>query len=197
MDTKKTLLTDLYQLTMNAAYFDNDKDDEATFDLFIRKLPEDWGFFIVNGIEDAIDYATNIKFTDDDIEYLRKQNLFREEYLDFLKNFKFEGEIWAIKEGTPVSHNVPILRVTAKRTQAQFLETALLNMINFQTLIATKANRVVSAANGAVIIDYGLRRAQEEDNKVVCPGSDADGLKRHTVFSYIHTHTFGKILCWK
>ena len=159
----KTLLTDLYQITMNAAYFDNGKDDEATFDLFIRKSPEDWGFFIVNGVEDAIDYATNIKFTNDDIEYLRKQNLFREKYLDFLRNFKFEGEIWAIKEGTPISHNVPILRVTAKRTQAQFLECALLNMINFQTLIATKANRVVSAANGAVVIDYGLRRAQEED----------------------------------
>src|SRR3989344_5165209 len=121
---QKTLLTDLYQLTMNAAYFDNKKDDIATFDLFIRKLPEDWGYFIANGIEDAIDYATNIKFEEEDIEYLRSQGLFKEEYLEFLKDFKFEGEIYAVPEGTPVAPNTPILRVTAKRTQAQFLETA-------------------------------------------------------------------------
>src|SRR3989338_6955691 len=160
---EKTMLTDLYQLTMNAAYFDNDKDDIATFDLFIRKLPENWGYFIANGIEDAIDYATSIKFTDDDISYLRQQGIFDENYLTFLKDFKFEGEIYAVKEGTPVAPNTPILRVTAKRTQAQFLETALLNIINFQTMVATKANRVVNAADGAKVVDFGLRRAQEED----------------------------------
>ena len=157
------MLTDLYQLTMNAAYFDNQKDDTATFDLFIRKLPEDWGYFIANGIEDAVDYLTNIKFEQDDIDYLRNQGLFTEEYLDFLKDFKFEGEVYAVKEGTPVFPNEPILRVTAKRTQAQFVETALLNIINFQTMIATKANRVVNAAEPAKVVDFGLRRAQEED----------------------------------
>lgn len=162
---EKTMLTDLYQLTMNAAYFDNNKDDVATFDLFIRKLPEGWHHFIANGIEDAIDYAISIKFEEDDIEYLRSKGLFKEEYLDFLRNFKFEGDIYAVKEGTPIAPNTLILRVTAKRTQAQLLETTLLNIINFQTMVATKASRVVNAAKegNATVVDFGLRRAQEED----------------------------------
>ena len=162
----KTLLTDLYQLTMNAAYFDSQKDELATFELFIRKLPEDWGFYIVAGVEEAVDYATNIRFTDEDIAYLNYQNLFKEEFLRFLKNFKFEGDIYAVKEGTPIAPNTPILRVTAKRTQAQFLESALLNTINFQTMIATKANRIVNSAKGANIVEFGLRRAQEEDASI-------------------------------
>ena len=159
----KTLLTDLYQLTMNAAYHDNHKDGTATFDLFIRSLPKDWGYFIANGIEDAIDYITNIKFEKDDIDYLREQGIFKEEFLEFLKDFKFEGDVYAVKEGTPVFPNEPILRITAKRTQAQYVETALLNMINFQTMIASKANRVVNSAGDSSATDFGLRRAQEED----------------------------------
>jgi nicotinate phosphoribosyltransferase len=158
-----TMLTDLYPLTMNAGYLDNGKNDSATFELFVRKLPEDWGFFIANGIEDAIDYATNIKFEEKDIEYLEQQGLFKPEFLDFLKGFSFEGDIYAVKEGTPIAPNTPILRVTGKRTQAQFLETRLLNIVNFQTMIATKANRIVNAAGPAVIVEYGLRRAQEAD----------------------------------
>jgi nicotinate phosphoribosyltransferase len=157
----KTMLTDLYQITMGAVYFAEQKDDIATFDLFIRKLPKDWGYFLANGIEDAIDYLTSIKFQDDDIEYLRGQG-FSESYLDFLKGFKFEGEVYAVKEGTPIFANEPILRVTAKRSQAQFVETALLNMINFQTMIASKASRVVQASGDAKVVDFGLRRAQEE-----------------------------------
>lgn len=160
---EKTMLTDLYQLTMNAAYFDNDKDEVATFDLFIRKLPEDWGYFIANGIEDAIDYATNIAFKHGEIDYLKGQGLFTSAFLDFLKDFRFTGDIYAVKEGTPVFPNEPIARVTARRTEAQFLETALLNIINFQTMIATKANRVVNAAIDARVVDFGLRRAQGED----------------------------------
>ncbi|MDO8741028.1 MAG: nicotinate phosphoribosyltransferase [Candidatus Woesearchaeota archaeon] len=163
MKENKTMLTDLYQLTMNAAYFDNDKDDAATFDLFIRKLPKDWGYFIANGIEDAVDYLTNLRFEEDDIAYLREQGIFNEDFLEFLKDFKFEGDVYAIKEGTPIFPNEPILRVTAKRTQVQFVESALLNIINFQTMIAAKTNRVVNAANGAGVVDFGLRRAQEED----------------------------------
>lgn len=161
--SNKTMLTDLYQITMNAAYHDNNKDDMATFDLFVRKLPEDWEYFIVAGIEEAIDYATNIKFEQSDIEYLASQNLFKKEYLEFLKDFKFEGDIYAIKEGTPIAPNTPILRVTAKRTQSQFLETTLLNIINYQTMIASKASRIVNAAQGKNIVDFGLRRAQGED----------------------------------
>ncbi len=159
----RTMLTDLYQLTMNAAYFAQGKNDTATFDLFIRKLPKDWGFFIANGIEDAIDYATNIKFTGKDIAYLRKQKLFSKSFLDFLKDFKFTGEIQALREGTPFAPNTPLLRVTAPRMEAQLLETMLLNAINFQTMVATKANRVVNAAGNAKVVDFGLRRAQEGD----------------------------------
>ncbi|MFT4304418.1 MAG: nicotinate phosphoribosyltransferase [Candidatus Woesearchaeota archaeon] len=166
-NTNKTMLTDLYQLTMNAAYFDNQKNDVATFDLFIRKLPKDWGYFIANGIEDVVDYVTNIEFAEDDIKYLREQNIFEEEFLQTLVNFKFTGDVYAVKEGTPVFPNTPLVRVTGNRMEAQFVETALLNMVNFQTMIATKANRVVNAAkrgnNDAVVVDFGLRRAQEED----------------------------------
>jgi nicotinate phosphoribosyltransferase len=158
----RTLLTDLYQLTMGAAYFDNNKNEKAVFELFIRKLPKDWGFFIANGIEDAIDYATNIKFTKKNRAYLRKQG-FPESFLRELKNFRFEGDIYAVKEGTPIAANTPILRVEASRAQAQLLETMLLNTINFQTMIATKANRVVTAAGDARVVDFGLRRAQEKD----------------------------------
>jgi nicotinate phosphoribosyltransferase len=164
--TNKTMLTDLYQLTMNAAYMDNGKDEMATFDLFIRKLPQDWGYYLVTGIEEAIEYATHIKFQKEDIDYLRTQGIFKDEFLEFLKDFKFEGEIYAVKEGTPIFANEPVLRVTAKRTQAQFLETTLLNIINYQTMIASKASRVVTAANGASVVDYGLRRAQGEDAAV-------------------------------
>jgi nicotinate phosphoribosyltransferase len=162
-DTDKTMLTDLYQLTMGAAYFESEKDDIATFELFIRKLPKDWGYFVAGGIEDAIDYATNIRFDKDDIKYLGEQDLFSEEYLGFLKDMKFEGDIYAVPEGTPIFPNEPILRVTGKRIQAQLLETTLLNIINFQTLVASKASRVVQAADEAKVVDFGLRRAQEED----------------------------------
>jgi len=159
----RTMLTDLYQLTMNAGYFAKGKNDSATFDMFIRKLPKDWGFFIANGIEDAIDYATNVGFTEEDIEYLREQQLFDDNYLTKLKDFKFTGEIYAVKEGTPVAPNTPLLRVTGPRMEAQLLETMLLNTINFQTMIASKANRVVRVAGEASVIDFGLRRGQEKD----------------------------------
>ncbi len=164
----KTMLTDLYQLTMNAAYFDNQKDKEtATFDLFIRKLPENWGYFVANGIEDALEIATNIKFEDDEIEYLRLQNIFSEAYLNYLKDFKFSGDIYAVREGTPIAPNTPILRVTGKRSEAQLLESVLLNTINFQTLIASKASRIVNAAYPASIANYGLRRAQGDDASIL------------------------------
>lgn len=160
-NTNRTMLTDLYQLTMNAAYFDNNKDDVATFDMFIRKLPKDWGYFIANGIEDVVDYITNLKFEKDDIDYLKSQNRFSDDFLKSLENFKFEGDVYAVKEGTPMFPNEPILRITAKRSQAQYVESALLNMINFQTLIASKASRVVNAAAPGIVVDFGLRRAQE------------------------------------
>ncbi len=160
---EKTMLTDLYQLTMDAAYFESEKNDTATFDLFIRKLPEDWGYFIANGIEDAIDYATSVQFADGELGYLKEQGIFSNAFFEFLKGFRFTGDIYAVKEGTPFFPNEPIVRVTGPRAEAQFLETALLNIINFQTMVATKANRVVNAAGGAAVVDFGLRRAQGED----------------------------------
>ncbi|MBR9701139.1 nicotinate phosphoribosyltransferase [Candidatus Woesearchaeota archaeon] len=160
----RTLLTDLYQLTMMAAYHESGKqDDIATFDLFIRKYPEDWGYLIAAGIEDAVDYATNISFSEDDISYLRDQGLFKDSFLDYLKDFKFHGEITAVPEGTPVAANTPLLRVTAPRSEAQLLETMLLNTVNFQTMIASKTSRVVNAAGLGKVVDFGLRRAQEKD----------------------------------
>ena len=162
----RAMLTDLYQLTMNAAYLDAGKDDQATFDLFIRKLPKDWGFFIANGIEDAVDQATNIRFTADDISYLREQGIFSERYLAQLQDFRFTGDIFAVREGTPVAANAPLIRVQAPRMQAQLLETLLLNTVNFQTMIATKAGRIVQAAAPAAVVDFGLRRAQGRDAAV-------------------------------
>jgi nicotinate phosphoribosyltransferase len=163
-DKRSALLTDLYQLTMNAAYIDNAKEEEiASFEMFIRTLPPDWGYFVVTGIDDAIDYATKVRFTDDDVAYLQGLDIFKDDYLDYLRHFRFEGDITALNEGTPITADSPMLRVTAKRPQAQLLETALLNIVNFQTLIASKASRVVNAAGKAKVIDFGLRRAQGFD----------------------------------
>jgi nicotinate phosphoribosyltransferase len=160
----KTMLTDFYQLTMNAGYQDSGKgEDTATFDLFIRSLPKDWGYYIANGIEDAIDYITQIRFEEDDVDYLRSLGRFSPKFLDSLAGFRFEGEVYAPREGTPIFPNEPILRITSKRSQAQFAESALLNIINFQTLIASKASRIVNAAKEAEVYEFGLRRAQEED----------------------------------
>jgi nicotinate phosphoribosyltransferase len=160
----KALLTDLYQLTMDAAYFDNGKSDEiATFEMFIRSLPKDWGYFIAAGIDEAIEHTCNMRFTSNDIEYLATTGLFKADYLDYLEDFEFNGDVYAIREGTPFTDETPIIRVTANRSQAQLVETILLNIVNFQTLIASKASRVVNAASGAAVIDFGLRRAHGSD----------------------------------
>jgi nicotinate phosphoribosyltransferase len=158
------LLTDLYQLTMNAAYLDSGKADElASFEMFIRGLPVDWGYFVAAGIDEAIDYVCRLRFSDDDVSYLQGLNIFKDEYLDYLTHFRFEGEIAAVREGTPFTSESPIFRVSAKRPQAQLVETAILNIINSQTLIASKASRVVNAAGSSKVIDFGLRRAQGFD----------------------------------
>ena len=163
----KALLTDLYQLTMNAAYLDNHKTDEvATFEMFIRSLPKDWGYFIAAGIDEALDYICQLQFNDQDITYLQELKLFKPEYLDYLKHFKFEGDITAIREGTPFTANTPIITVTAKRPQAQLVETILLNIVNFQTMIASKASRIVNSAGKAKVIDFGLRRAHGSDASI-------------------------------
>ena len=157
----RLLSTDYYELTMAKGYLDSRIENKtATFDLFVRSLPENWGFLIANGIEDALDFLTqDFFFRPEDISYLKDQG-FPEYFLDCCKDIKFIGDVWAVPDGTPVAPNTPIIRVTAPLIQAQLAETALLNLFNFQTMIATKANRIVRAAAGAHVVDFGLRRAQ-------------------------------------
>ena len=161
MENNLTLLTDKYQIAMNAAYLHSSKNEVATFDMFIRKLPLDWGYFIACGIEETLDFIVNMRFEQDDIDYLREW--FQEDFLESLRYFRFEGDVWAVKEGTPVFPNQPIMRVTAPYPQAQLVETALLTIINFNTMIASKASRIVTAGAPAQIMDFGLRRAQGGD----------------------------------
>jgi nicotinate phosphoribosyltransferase len=147
-------------LTMDAAYLDNEKaDDLASFEMFIRSLPKHWGYFIATGIDEALEHICSMQYTEEDIEYLRGTELFKPEYLEFLANYRFTGDIHAIREGTPFTAETPIIRVTAKRSQAQMVEPILLNIVNFQTMIASKASRIVNAAGNAEVIDFGLRRA--------------------------------------
>jgi len=161
-----SLFTDYYELTMCAAYFDNKNFETATFDLFIRRLPENRSYFLFAGLEEALQYLQTIRFTKEHIAFLRKQG-FREDFLAYLQGFRFTGEVWALPEGTITFPNEPLIRVTAPIIEAQLVETFLLNSINLQTMIATKASRVVQAAKGRDIIEFGLRRE---------PGIDA-GLK--------------------
>ena len=159
-----TMMTDLYQLTMMNGYlrFGMDKN-RACFDLFYRKQGDITAYAVATGLEQAIDYVKNLHFSAEDIQYLRSLNIFDEAFLTYLSNFRFTGEILAVPEGTIVFPNEPIMRVTAPIMEAQLLETTLLNIINHQTLIATKASRVVQAAHGDSILEFGLRRAQGPD----------------------------------
>lgn len=155
-----TMLTDFYEITMANGYFESDMADEiAYFDVFFREIPDDGGYAIMCGIEQILDYLDNLKFTDRDIEYLRSKHCFSEAYLDYLKNFKFACDVWAVPEGTPVFPHEPILTVRGPVVQAQFVETMLLLIINHQSLIATKASRIVRAAQGRPVMEFGSRRA--------------------------------------
>ncbi len=161
-----SLFTDLYELTMCAAYYDNKNFETATFDLFTRRLPENRSYYLVAGLEEALNYLQNIKFTEEHLTYLKEQG-FKDNFLNYLRDFKFTGEVWAVPEGTLIFPNEPIMRITAPIIEAQLAETFLLNSINHQTMIATKASRVVQAAKGKSVIEFGLRRE---------PGIDA-GMK--------------------
>ena len=161
-----SLFTDYYELTMCASYFDNQNFEPATFDLFIRRLPENRSYFLFVGLEEALQYLQSIKFTEEHLVYLKKQGFCRD-FLDYLRNFKFTGDVWAVPEGSIAFPNEPLMRVTAPIIEAQLVETFLLNTINLQTMIATKASRVVHAAKGKSVIEFGLRRE---------PGIDA-GMK--------------------
>ncbi|MBQ8876271.1 MAG: nicotinate phosphoribosyltransferase [Clostridia bacterium] len=159
-----TLLTDLYQLTMGYGFYRHKKhEEEVVFDLFFRKNAL-ITYSIAAGLEQAMDYLLNWRFDDEDIAYLRSLHLFDEGFLEYLKNMRFTGDVYAVKEGTPVFPGEPILTVKAPLIQAQFAETALLNIINHQTLIATKSSKICRATNGqGVVMEFGLRRAQAPD----------------------------------
>lgn len=162
-----TMLCDYYELTMGNGYFDNGMADKITyFDVFYRQNPDNGGFAIAAGLEQVVDYIQNLHFDEEDIEYLRGRNMFSEGFLDYLKNFKFEGDIWAVPEGTPVFPREPIITVRAPAIQAQLIETYVLLEINHQSLIATKANRVCRAAEGRTVLEFGSRRAQGIDGAV-------------------------------
>ena len=158
------MLVDFYEFTMANGYFENNlKDKIVYFDMFFRKNPDNAGFAIVAGLEQVIEYIKGLNFTRSDIEYLRERKLFNEEFLEYLLNFKFTGDIYAIEEGTPVFPNEPLITVKAKVIEAQLIETMLLLTINHQSLIATKANRIRRAAEGKEVLELGARRSQGYD----------------------------------
>lgn len=156
---KLELVTDLYEFTMSNGYFVKQRDEIAYFDIFFRKIPDRGGYAITAGLHELIDYVQNLSFDEDDINYLRSLNLFSEDYLNYLLNFKFTGDIWAIPEGTVVFPKEPLVTVRANIVEAQILETAMLLFINHESLIATKTSRIVKSAKGRPVMEFGARRA--------------------------------------
>ncbi|MBQ8236882.1 MAG: nicotinate phosphoribosyltransferase [Oscillospiraceae bacterium] len=163
-----TMLCDFYELTMSQGYFANGYKDRITyFDVFFRQCPDGGGFAIAAGLEQIVQYIQDLHFAPEDIEYLRKRGIFSEEFLNYLANFKFTGDIWAVPEGTPIFPKEPIMTIRAPAIEAQLIETYILLCINHQSLIATKANRVVRAAQGRTVLEFGSRRAQGADAAIL------------------------------
>lgn len=162
----KFLLTDLYELTMAASYFEHKPDCLASFDLFIRDLPPERSFFLAAGLTDVIDFLGDFHFDQESLDYLKGLGIFSQQFLDFLRELRFRGSLWALPEGTVFFPNEPVLRVVAPIIEAQLIESYLLNTINLQTTIATKAARVVLAAKGKSVFDFSLRRTQGIDAAV-------------------------------
>ena len=159
-----TLLVDFYELTMGNAYFEQGMRDQiAVYDMFFRKVPDDGGFAILAGLEQVVEYLTNLHFAEDDLAYLTGRGLFSPGFISYLRDFKFECDVWAIPEGTPIFPGEPIVRVRGPIIQAQLIETMILLTINHQSLIATKTNRICRAAQGRAILEFGTRRAQGFD----------------------------------
>lgn len=162
------LLCDYYEYTMSNGYIAEGLGDRVVyFDIFFRNVPDKGGFAIFTGLEQLIDYIVNLRFTDSDIEFLRSKGTFSEEFLHFLKDFRFTGDVWAMREGTPVFPGEPLITIRAPIAQAQILETFALLTINHQTLIATKASRIVRAAQGRTVLEFGSRRAQGTDAAIL------------------------------
>ena len=172
MTTKEPLnlsmLCDFYELTMGNGYWKKGFQDQITyFDVFFRDVPDKGGFAIAAGLEQVVDYIQNLHFAEEDIAYLRGRGIFCEEFLDYLRHFRFTGDIYAVPEGTPIFPREPIMTVRAPAIEAQLIETYLLLAINHQSLIATKANRVVRAAQGRTVLEFGSRRAQGSDGAIL------------------------------
>jgi len=167
MNINLTMLADFYELTMANGYFENGLVDKiAYFDMYFRKIPDGGGFAIMAGVKQLIDYLKKLHFSKEDIEFLESKNIFSEGFLKYLENFKFVCDVWAIEEGTPIFPNEPLVVVRGPVIQAQFIETMILLTINHQSLIATKANRIVRAADGRAIMEFGSRRAQGYDGAI-------------------------------
>lgn len=163
-----TMLTDFYEITMANGFLEQGVGEkEAVFDMFFRNIPDGGGFAIMAGVAQLVDYLKNLKFTDNDIEYLRNKNMFSEKFLEYLRTFKFSCDVWALEEGTPMFPGEPIVTVKGPAIQAQFVETMVLVTINHQSLIATKANRIVRAAEGRTVAEFGSRRAQSYDAAIL------------------------------
>ena len=157
-----SMLADLYELTMAAAYFENNIPGEAGFELFVRHLPKNFSYIIAAGLEQALDYILNLRFTDGQIQFIKQHPSFRHisrEFFKYLKDFRFRGDVWAVPEGTVIFPGEPLVQVEASIIEAQIVETYLLTMINFQTLIASKASRVVETEKGRDVVEFGSRRA--------------------------------------
>lgn len=163
-----SMLADFYEFTMANGYFENGMEDTiAYFDMFFRSIPDDGGFAIMAGVEQLIQYLNNLRFTEEDIEYFRSKKMFSEEFLDYLRNFEFKCDVWAIPEGTPIFPGEPIVIVRGPIIQAQIVETMILITVNHQSLIATKANRIVRAAQGRPVMEFGARRAQGYEGAIL------------------------------
>lgn len=169
LDVKRNLttMTDFYELTMSAGYLDEGYVDKiAVFDMFFRRVPDGGGYAIMAGVEQLIDYFKNLHFTEEDIAYLRRRGCFSESFLNYLREFEFACDVWAVPEGTPVFPGEPLVTVAGPMIQAQFVETMVLLTINHQTLIATKASRITRAAQGRTVLEFGSRRAQGYDGAI-------------------------------
>ncbi len=163
-----SMLTDFYEFTMSNGYMDHGLSDKiACFDLYFRQIPDSGGYAIMAGVEQMIDYLLALNFDDNDIAYLRSQNTFSEDFLSYLRDFKFECDVWCVPEGMPIFPNEPIVKVRGPIIQAQMIETMLLVTINHQSLIATKASRIVRSAGGRSVMEFGARRAQGYDASVL------------------------------
>ena len=168
LERNLTMLTDFYEITMSNGYFANGmKDRIAVFDMFFRKIPDGGGFAISAGLEQLVEYLQNLRFTEDDIAYFRSRGIFNEAFLEYLANFQFACDVWSVPEGTPVFPGEPVVVVRGPVIQAQLVETMVLLTMNHQSLVATKANRVVRAAQGRMVSEFGSRRAQSYDGAIL------------------------------